>query len=250
MRLRWTGEMIEVSGLAADATTRRLIESYAAATFGRASLRPALALGGRGVPADWDLAALAALDALGAAATGEAELAPGRIALSGTTAGGAEAGRLHRTLAEAAPEGYAVTTALTVDLPAAVAAVPLTPARCARALNDAVLVQPIGFDPGSAVFESGSGDKLDRLASILRRCTPAPIEIGGHTDSQGSTDLNQRLSRARAEAVLDALLARGVRLDNMRARGYGESQPVASNDTEAGRALNRRIAFRAPEEAD
>jgi OOP family OmpA-OmpF porin len=208
-------------------------------------VRPALAIGGRGVPADWDAAALAALDALGGVTSGEAELAPGRIALNGTVADAAAAGRLHRRLAGAAPQGYAAETALTVDLPAAVAAVPLTPARCAVVLNDAVRARPISFAPGSAVFEPSSRGTLDRLAAIFRRCAPGRIEIGGHTDSQGSTQLNERLSRARAEAVLDALLARGVRLDSMNAVGYGESQPIASNETEAGRALNRRIAFRA-----
>ena len=83
------------------------------------------------------------------------------------------------------------------------------------------------------------------MGEILRRCVSGRIEIGGHTDSQGSKGLNQRLSRARAEAVLDALLARGVALDRLAARGYGEEQPVASNETEIGRARNRRIVFTA-----
>ena len=107
------------------------------------------------------------------------------------------------------------------------------------------VLRPVAFAPGSAVFESGSREALDRLGGILRRCDSGRIEIGGHTDSQGSTALNQRLSRARAEAVLDALMARGVALDRLAARGYGEEQPVASNETEAGRALNRRIEFTA-----
>jgi OOP family OmpA-OmpF porin len=59
--------------------------------------------------------------------------------------------------------------------------------------------------------------------------------------------LNQLLSQARADAVLDALMVRGVPLDRLSARGYGEEQPVASNENEAGRALNRRIEFSALE---
>jgi OOP family OmpA-OmpF porin len=134
---------------------------------------------------------------------------------------------------------------LTIDLPAHVAAAPLSAPRCAVVLSAAVKMLPIAFAPGSAVFETGSQEVLDQLGEILRRCGNGRIEIGGHTDSQGSKGLNQRLSRARAEAVLDALIARGVRLDRLAARGYGEEQPIASNETEAGRARNRRIEFMA-----
>jgi len=250
MRLRRSPEGLELSGLSPDDTARRLVESYAAARFGRAALHPALAIGGTAVPARWEPAALATLDALASATAGEAELAEGRIALRGTVSGPAEARRLHRQLIGAAPEGYIVETELTVDLPAQVAAVPLVPARCAVVLNAAVEAQPISFAPGSAVFEGASQASLDRLGGIFRRCLPGRIEIGGHTDSQGSTELNQRLSRARAEAVLDALLARGVALDRLSALGYGEAEPVASNETEAGRALNRRIAFKALDQAE
>ena len=69
------------------------------------------------------------------------------------------------------------------------------------------------------------------------------MEIGGHTDSQGRESTNQRLSQGRAEAVLDALHARGVPLSRMVAQGYGESRPIADNGDEAGRAANRRIEF-------
>jgi len=247
MRFSRVPGAVVLSGAVPDETARRVIETYAAARFGQAALRPALMLIGAGAPAGWEMAALAALDALSGVSEGEAELSPGRIAVSGTVADPAAAGRLHRRMAGAVPEGYTVTSALTIDLPAHVAAAPLSAPRCAVVLSAAVKMLPIAFAPGSAVFETGSGEALDRLGEILRRCGSGRIEIGGHTDSQGSIGLNQRLSRARAEAVLDALIARGVRLDRLAARGYGEEQPVASNETEAGRARNRRIEFKALE---
>jgi len=247
MRFSRAPGRVVLSGAVPDETARRLIETYAAARFGQAALHPALVLSGAGVPAGWEAAALVALDALSGVSEGEVALSPGRIAVSGTVAGPAEAGRLHRMMAGAAPEGYAVASALTIDLPTQVAAVPLSAPRCAVVLGAAVEASPIAFAPGSAVFESGSGEALDRLGEIFRRCRPGRIEIGGHTDSQGSKGLNQRLSRARAEAVLDALMARGVALDRLAARGYGEEQPVASNETETGRAQNRRIEFTALE---
>ena len=94
-----------------------------------------------------------------------------------------------------------------------------------------------------AEIEAGSGATLDALAATLARCPGTVVEIEGHTDSQGRESTNLSLSQARAEAVLEALFSRGVSYSAMRAKGYGEGRPVADNDTEAGRARNRRIAF-------
>ena len=69
------------------------------------------------------------------------------------------------------------------------------------------------------------------------------MEIGGHTNSEGSEPGNQRLSQQRADAVLAALRAKGLALPLVTAHGYGESEPVADNGTSEGRAANRRIAF-------
>ena len=68
--------------------------------------------------------------------------------------------------------------------------------------------------------------------------------MAGHTDSQGSENSNAELSRSRAQAVLAAMGEAGIDTARMTARGYGESEPVDSNDTEAGREANRRIEFR------
>jgi OOP family OmpA-OmpF porin len=247
MRFSRVPGAVVLSGAVPDETARRVIETYAAARFGQSELQPVLTLAGPGVPTGWEAASLVALDALSGVSVGTAELSPGRISVIGAVASPATAGRLHRLMEGEAPAGYAVETALSVDLPSHVAAVALSPRRCAVVLGAAVRAQPIAFAPGSAVFETGSGEALDRLGAVFRRCDSGRIEIGGHTDSQGSQGLNQRLSQARAEAVLDALLARGVPLDRMSAQGYGEAGPVATNETEAGRALNRRIEFTALE---
>ncbi len=69
------------------------------------------------------------------------------------------------------------------------------------------------------------------------------LEIQGHTDNIGTIEYNQRLSERRAKAVYDALVERGVDPKRLRWRGFGMSQPVAPNDTEEGRALNRRTQF-------
>lgn len=236
---------VVLSGAVTSTTMRRVIETYASARFGLQGVHSALTVAGSAAPAGWEAAAMVALDALAGLERGDADLSGRRIIVRGTAAGAAQAGRLHRLLEGEAPRGYAVKSDLTVDLPALVAAVPLLAPRCAVVLNAMARERPVVFDPGSAVIGTASRVALDRLAGILARCGSGRIEIGGHTDHQGSKALNRRLSRARAEAVVDAMIARGIALDRLAAQGYGEEHPVATNQTEAGRALNRRIEFTA-----
>jgi len=247
MRLSRASGIVVLNGAVRDESARRIIETYATARFGQATVRPALTLAGAGAPVDWEAAALVAVDALSGVSDGEVELLPGRISVRGTIAEPAAAQQLHRLMEGEVPERYSVASALTVDLPGHVATVPLSAPRCSVVLDAVVKATPIIFAPGSAAFEPVSRKALDRLGETLRRCDRGRIEVGGHTDSQGSDGLNQRLSRARAEAVVDALLDRGTPLDRLSARGYGEAEPLASNETEAGRASNRRIAFTALE---
>lgn len=247
MRLSRAGTSVVITGLTSDAAASRLVETHAAARFGRAGVRSALTTEGPAAPPGWAAAAMVGLDALAEMPAGAVDLSAGRMVLTGELSDPARAGLVHRTLLGEVPEGYEVRTSIRIDLPAQVASVPLSAPRCAVMLGEAVAEAQVSFAPGSAVIDEASRPVLDRMAGILARCASGRIEIGGHTDSQGSDALNQRLSQARAEAVLDAMLARGVRLDRLAARGYGEEHPVASNETEEGRAANRRIEFTAVE---
>ena len=84
---------------------------------------------------------------------------------------------------------------------------------------------------------------VDSAAALLTQDPGARIEIHGHTDSDGDSETNQILSQQRAEAVLSALVARGIDPARLAAIGFGESQPIAPNVTDDGRATNRRIEF-------
>lgn len=102
--------------------------------------------------------------------------------------------------------------------------------------------------PSNITFRSGSADLnadffkvLDGVALVLKRYDKTVIEIAGHTDSTGSESLNQALSERRANAVSQYLISRGVTQARTITIGGGEKYPVASNDTESGRALNRRV---------
>lgn len=97
------------------------------------------------------------------------------------------------------------------------------------------------FDFGKAEVKPAFAPTLDKLAGVLVKYDRSFATVIGHTDSIGSESYNQGLSERRAEAVVDALAARGVAPARMSAAGRGESDPRADNTTEAGRQLNRRV---------
>ncbi|MEO1381410.1 MAG: OmpA family protein, partial [Pseudomonadota bacterium] len=99
------------------------------------------------------------------------------------------------------------------------------------------------FATGQASIEAASFGLLDRLSYTARACPDTRFEVGGHTDSDGDEASNERLSLQRAEAVVDYLVSSGVQDNRLSAIGFGESNPIASNDTAEGKARNRRIEF-------
>lgn len=97
------------------------------------------------------------------------------------------------------------------------------------------------FDTNKAQLKPGGVREVQKLADVLKQNPQRTIAIEGFTDSRGSESYNQELSERRANAVRDTLLGMGISGDRISIRGYGESFPVASNDSEAGRQLNRRV---------
>jgi len=102
------------------------------------------------------------------------------------------------------------------------------------------VLENILFDFNRATFDLAYTDDLNRILAMLKRYTTMHVEIRGHTDFIGSDEYNVALSDARARAVKKFLSDRGVAAERMTTRGMGKSQPVAPNDTELGRRLNRR----------
>jgi len=97
------------------------------------------------------------------------------------------------------------------------------------------------FRPGKATLEPEAADNLDSVVAFVNADATRPIRIEGHTDDRGGANLNQVLSQRRAEAVRDALVAKGVDASRISAVGRGEDAPIATNDSEQGRARNRRV---------
>lgn len=97
------------------------------------------------------------------------------------------------------------------------------------------------FDVGQADIKPGFRTTLDKLADVIVRYQKTSLTIIGHTDAQGAHDSNMELSRRRAAAVADYLEGKNVNAERIDAEGRGESEPVAGNDTDAGRRANRRV---------
>lgn len=102
----------------------------------------------------------------------------------------------------------------------------------------------INFTSNSDTIDSSSYDLLRDLLDVANRCSDVNIEISGHTDSQGSEEYNLQLSQKRAESVLDYLTNNGIEVDRLTAIGYGETNPIADNETPEGLEANRRIEFK------
>ncbi len=98
-------------------------------------------------------------------------------------------------------------------------------------------------DTNSSALKAGSYDEISRVSRVLNQYPQTNILIAGHTDSTGKAEYNQTLSEKRAAAVKNALTGEGVNPARMKAVGYGASKPIADNNTEAGRQLNRRVTI-------
>ena len=102
----------------------------------------------------------------------------------------------------------------------------------------------INFRSASATLNVAGSAILNDLVDIITRCPGMKVELGGHTDADGSDATNQALSERRAAAVMAYLVSKGIAADRLVAHGYGESQPLVSNDSSANMARNRRIEFK------
>ncbi|HET9950647.1 MAG TPA: OmpA family protein [Candidatus Eisenbacteria bacterium] len=109
-----------------------------------------------------------------------------------------------------------------------------------------IRLQDVNFDTGKSIIKPESYKALDEVGNILARWPELRVEIGGHTDARGSDAQNQKLSDSRAKAVLDYLLNKfpELKTEQFTSKGYGETQPIASNTTQLGMAKNRRVEFK------
>jgi OOP family OmpA-OmpF porin len=243
---------LRLRGRLPEGPVGRSVEAYARALFGAARTDIATRPVGD-LPEGWSIRAMAGLQALSQLADGTMTLEPESLRLEGRTGDREAASEITRFLAGELGQAATFDVVVRYDEALDPARSQPTPEECVARIQAIQAEGKITFDPGSVQINESAGRVLDRIAAVLPDCRHVRMEISGHTDSQGGEDMNLNLSQSRADAVLNGLLAREVLVSNLVAQGYGESQPIASNETEEGREQNRRIEFRllaAPEAAD
>jgi len=107
-----------------------------------------------------------------------------------------------------------------------------------------VIMKNVFFETDHFDLMEESKIELNKLTDLLMKNPAVKIEIGGHTDNVGKHEYNVTLSENRAKSVMTYLLENGISADRLSYKGYGETQPIDSNETEAGRANNRRTEFK------
>ncbi len=111
-------------------------------------------------------------------------------------------------------------------------------------VNSKMVLNNVFFDFDKDILKEESFVELDKVVKLMQQNPNLKIELSGHTDSKGDDKYNQVLSQKRAEAVVNYLIKNGIAATRLIAKGYGETQPVAANDTDANRALNRRTELK------
>ncbi|MEM6318343.1 MAG: OmpA family protein, partial [Bacteroidota bacterium] len=106
-----------------------------------------------------------------------------------------------------------------------------------------IILKNVFFESGAATLKTASLAELNRLTQLLTENSALRIQINGHTDNVGSEADNLMLSKSRAAAVKNYLVEQGIAADRLQHEGFGESQPIADNETEVGRKANRRTEF-------
>lgn len=252
------GAVVSTGNVPARATQQYFAVRFPDSSEDRTTVRP-------DAPAGFAQSVLSALDILALLSEGEVAFDGTKWTVTGTPATAAAREEIvaligsetpdwavqltPAAVAERAPPPAAEVPAPPEDSPsepAAAASVvpaddPAALARCRDGVAELTAHNAILFRSGAAVIAESAQSELDAFASVLASCPAAMVYVEGHTDSDGDATKNLALSVARAEAVVNALVQRGIAAERLYAIGYGESQPIADNKTADGKRQNRRI---------
>ncbi|MGR3661162.1 MAG: OmpA family protein [Paracoccaceae bacterium] len=235
--------LVQLRGRILDRRTRTATENYARAQFGSSVVNGTMRLD-PDLPAGWSTRVLVSLQSLAMLHNGTVITQPDFVEIRGVTGNQDARAEIARILSQklGKSENYRISIVYEekfdplADIP--------TPEECVERIGQVLSIRQITFAPSSADIVDEARESIENIVEIMKKCTDVPMEVGGHTDSQGREVMNQSLSQSRAEAVVTALMARRVLTSNLTAVGYGESVPIEDNKTQAGREANRRIEFK------
>lgn len=224
---------VVVSGTVPDEATRVAVVSRLREIYGADRVVDQLALGQVVAPPQWAQYVGKLLSPnLKQVSHGQLTVQGQVVQLQGEVANEAQRQQLAADMAQSLNATYSVRNGLRVA------------AREQSVVDQALANRTIEFEPASAVLRPAGQQILNEMAAALLQLRGRRVALIGHTDALGGRPANVSLSLARAQAVKEHLVARGVSADSLSTSGMGPDQPVASNATEEGRARNRRIEFR------
>lgn len=241
--------LVAMNGTMKDDLTTTAVLRYAEAKFGY-NLVDGNFIQKADIPDGWQIRIFAAIEALALLESGQVEVTPEALTLRGVASFEAPEVELLALFESAIGRDAGLVLDISYEPKEDAEEDTLDPRICASRITTMLSENQISFAPSSAVIEDLSTPTIEAMALILTNCRGARFEIGGHTDSQGREEMNRSLSQSRADAVLDALLAQNLLLGEVTAVGYGEAEPIADNETEEGRAQNRRIEFKMIRDVD
>ncbi|MAB87490.1 MAG: hypothetical protein CML51_09440 [Rhodobacteraceae bacterium] len=234
---------VQIRGPVINPRAQRTLQTFAYAVFGSDDVYLSTKLQNN-LPEGWMVRSLASLAGLSQLNSGLVTVSPNAIDITGLTGRRSTRTDIAQILIDRLGDGAEFELDVTYLEELDPLARMLTGDACVAEINNLGRKNKIKFEPGSATLDANSRDTVQAIAEVFDRCLEAPIEIAGHTDSQGREEMNLNLSKGRAEAVLTALRGARVKLKSLTAEGYGETQPIGDNSTEEGREANRRIEFR------
>jgi OOP family OmpA-OmpF porin len=233
---------VQLRGAVSSEFLKSSIESLALAKFGTDRVYNATKVE-PGLPNGWPLRVLTAVEALSEVNNGATIVRGDVIQVRGNTGNKSSRSIISRILADKLDgEGtFNIEVSYKEELDP-IASIP-SPEECVAQIDKILAQTKITFEPGSSAVDDAGRATIDLIADVLKTCVNVSAEIAGHTDSQGSEELNSRISQSRADAVRASLVTSRIPPERLTAVGYGEAKPIADNGTEEGREANRRIEF-------
>ena len=200
--------LVQLRGRLSDAQLRQMVDSYARARFGSSNVHTAARVVSDPLPVDWPVRVLAGLEALSRLENGYVGVTPDLVTLRGLSHDEEAAAKIAGLLSDKLGEAQTYDLNITYREPPEPEDKIPEPEECEAEIAAIQEADKIAFEPGSATIAASSAGTMDRIAEIMLTCGPIRMEIQGHTDSQGRESMNQQLSQARAQSVLNELRAR------------------------------------------